>query len=309
MRPRLAPALALLTVALAAAPARADQNAAAEALFQQGRVLVAAKKWAEACPKFAASYKLDGGLGTLLNLAACEEEIGKIATAWAHWGEAVEIASRTGDKRAELAQKRRDALDAKLPKIQLDVVAGKSTLSVERDGVKIDPAAFGVPLPSDPGERSITVKRGEEVLARKVVVAREGQTASLALDLPAIEAAAPPPAGAKSPQRTAGFAVLGVGIGIVAIAGGLEIGAIVAKGGAACVSGLCTPSGTDAISRARGLANAGQWLGIGGIAAAAVGVTLVLTAPKAGAPKSAGALQVQPWLGPGVAGISVGGAL
>jgi hypothetical protein len=310
MRARFALALSLaLSLALAAGPASAAENAAADALFQQAKLLSDAKKWDAACPKFLASYKLDATLGTLLNLADCEEHVGKIATAWSHWGDAAEMARRTGDKRADYAGARREALGPKLPKIQLDVVVGQSSLAVQRDGVKIDPAAFGVPLPSDPGERIITVTRGEEVVARKVVVAKEAQISALALDLPAIEAAAPKPAGGRSPQRTAGFAVLGVGIGLVAVAGGLELGAMSVKSGATCYGAFCTPSGYETINKARTFANAGQWLGIGGLLVTAVGVTLAVTAPKPGGPKQAASLWAAPWAGPTGAGFGVGGAL
>src|SRR6185312_13115774 len=106
------------------APARADgESAAAEALFQQGKSLVEQKQWDEACPKFAASYKLDKTLGTLLNLADCEEHQTRIASAWAHWGEAVELAEKTGDKRVGFATERRDALVKRLPMIRVDVAA------------------------------------------------------------------------------------------------------------------------------------------------------------------------------------------
>jgi hypothetical protein len=109
--------------------------------------------------------------------------------------------------------------------------------------------------------------------------------------------------------------VLGTGVGLVVIAGGLELGAIVTKSqtnaAGACVSNLCTPSGYSTVSHARTLANAGQWLGIGGILVTAVGVTLVATAPsgKAAATEKPAAITVSPWAGPGGAGISVGGAL
>jgi hypothetical protein len=313
-RPALAAAL-LAALLLGAPPARADDTAAAEALFQQAKTLTDGQKWREACPKFAASYKLDKTLGTLLNLADCEEHVDQIATAWAHWGEAVEMAQKTGDKRAEFAQKRRAALAPKLPMIQLDVVTGKSTLTVQRDGVRIDPAAFGVPLPSDPGPHTITVLRGDEKLVEKQVAAQPAQTATVALDLPAIERAAPPPAAPPSPvQRKAGFAVLGVGIGAVALAGGLELAALVTKSGVTapgyCFNSLCTPQGTDTINRARTFANAGQWLGISGLLVTAVGITLVATAP-AGRPaaRPAASLSLHPWAGPGGAGLVLGGAL
>lgn len=309
-------AAALAAVVMCTTPARAVDSAAADALFQQAKVLTEAKKWAEACPKFEASYKLDPTLGTLLNLADCEEHVDKTASAWAHWGEAAEMAQKTGDKRAEFAGKRRAALTPKLPMIKLDVKVGKSALTVHRDGVKIDPAAYGVPLPSDPGAHEITVRRGDETLKKQSVTAKPAETTSVSLDLEAIERSAPPPpVPASTVQRKAGWAVLGVGVATVLVAGGLEIGAIIQKGkgndAGGCFNKLCTPAGIDAIGSARTLANAGQWTGIAGIVVTAVGVTLVATGAsgKPDAARPASALSIAPWAGPTGAGLTVGGAL
>lgn len=306
-------ALAGVALCAASGAARADDGAAADALFQQAKTLTEAKRWAEACPKFEASYKLDKTLGTLLNLADCEEHVDRLAGAWAHWGEAVELAQKTGDKRADFAAGHRAALTPRLPMIRIDASAEKTTLEVYRDGVKIDPAAYAVPLPSDPGKHVITARRGAETLAQRDVVAKEASTVVVALDLAAIEKAAPPPVAPALPQssyRTAGFVVGGFGVATVAVAGGLEIAALVAKGSAgapgACVNHLCTPTGIDAINRARTLATAGQWVGIGGILVSAVGVTLVLTAPR---PAARPPLTVTGWATPSGAGLVLGGAL
>ena len=83
-------ALAGTSVALllVVAPARAQaptstDKVAAEALFEEGRRLVAAGSFVDACPKFADSQRLDPSPGTLLNLASCYEKLGRSATAWA----------------------------------------------------------------------------------------------------------------------------------------------------------------------------------------------------------------------------------
>src|SRR3954465_9465866 len=67
-------------------------RAAAEALFNQGRDLMTAGKFVEACPKFEASQQLDPGLGTMLNLAECYEKTGRTASAWAEYREAIPLA-------------------------------------------------------------------------------------------------------------------------------------------------------------------------------------------------------------------------
>ena len=97
----LAVGLSLFTAQVASAQTGgAGNRAAAEALFNEGRKLAASGKYADACPKFEASQKLDPGLGTLLNLAECYEKIGKTASAWAEYREAIPLARASGSKDA-----------------------------------------------------------------------------------------------------------------------------------------------------------------------------------------------------------------
>src|SRR5688572_14406309 len=63
-------------VALLAALPAAGQPAAADMLFKEAVKLAEQGKWAEACPKFQASYELDPQLGALMSLADCHVEEG-----------------------------------------------------------------------------------------------------------------------------------------------------------------------------------------------------------------------------------------
>ena len=86
--PRRIPLAAALVCAAAivarapAARAQAEDQAAARALFAEGRALMKASKYAEACPKLEAARKLFTSAGILLNLADCHEKIGRAASAW-----------------------------------------------------------------------------------------------------------------------------------------------------------------------------------------------------------------------------------
>src|SRR5262245_28993804 len=74
--------LILLGVAAAAPASAQPAGAQAEALFRQGRELLAAGKVAEACTAFEESQKVDPAVTTLLNLASCREMNSQLATAW-----------------------------------------------------------------------------------------------------------------------------------------------------------------------------------------------------------------------------------
>ncbi len=316
-------------------PARtiAADAALAEALFQEAKQLADAGKYAEACPKFEASYRADRTLGTLLNLAHCHEQIGKVATAWAEWNEAIEMAKRAGDERVGFATERRDALSPRLPKLEVRVRGSASDLSVHRDEQRILPAAYGSAIPTDPGSHELSVRRGEVVLTRQTLTFSEGKTEVVELDLDAIARAHPPqpaggPAGAAggpmpngprdggtsgggSAQKTIGFIVGGVGVTALITAGAFELVALINKNEAdepdRCVNKYCSPQGLESAERARDFAEAGQWVGIGGLVLTAVGVTLVLTAPSP--EKNTAKLGVTPWLGPSGAGLGVTGEL
>ena len=77
-------------------PAGPADPARAELLFEEGRQLMAAGRYAEACVKLAGSERQDPAVGTLLNLGTCEEKIGDKAGACAHYRTAQQLAQAAG---------------------------------------------------------------------------------------------------------------------------------------------------------------------------------------------------------------------
>ena len=118
--------------------AGAQEQAAAEALFQDARQLMQDGKFAEACPKLVDSDKLDPAVGTLLYLGECYEKNGQTASAWATFQAAAEAAHKAAQpERARVASDRASALFGKLSKITITVAAARRApgLEVKRDGV------------------------------------------------------------------------------------------------------------------------------------------------------------------------------
>lgn len=93
----------------------ADDSGQAEKYFQEGRQLMAAKAYQQACPLFEKSHRLEPALGTLLNWSDCLERAGSFAQAYVSFNEAAAWAARNHEsKREEVALQRAASLKAKL---------------------------------------------------------------------------------------------------------------------------------------------------------------------------------------------------
>src|SRR5690606_19561361 len=97
------------------APA-ADDAARADALFEEGRALMASGDHAAACAKLEESQRIRPGIGTLFNLADCHEKTGQLVLAYREF---TEVAERTRvalqADREKIARERLAALEAKVP--------------------------------------------------------------------------------------------------------------------------------------------------------------------------------------------------
>jgi len=161
---RLAGAVLGSAFALGASTARAQsatEVSLAETLYRQARELSASGNYADACPKFAESYRLDAATGTLLNLASCHESQGRFATAWLEFSDALVQSQRERrQSRIKFAEERVAALEPKLSRLTLVLApqVDESELTLALDGVGIGRAALGVPTPVDPGPHQVEAK-------------------------------------------------------------------------------------------------------------------------------------------------------
>jgi len=323
--------LAALAVASAASLAtstahaqNAADQAAAEALFDQGKVAMAAHNYAEACPKFFESNRLDTGLGTSLWLADCYEQNGQTASAWAEFREAASLAVKANDTaREKVARSRAKALEPKLAHLVLVVPepARLPALRIARDGTDVTAPLWGTPVPIDPGPHTLVVSAPDHRPATLHVDIQPGP-GEQTIEAPVLEEAEAPAPSAEAAPATAGAAnepgrfplqralavgaaVAGVGAAAAASYFGLHAKSELDDSNAGPCSrttNLCTTAGVADRSAAQSSATASTVLFIVGGAAIAGGAALWFTAPKAtggaAAAPAATAVRVAPWLDP-----------
>jgi hypothetical protein len=286
---------------LAAAPAAAQatsQSALAEALFRSARTLMANGNYAEACPKFAESNRVDPKVGTSMNLALCHEKAGMTASAWAEYTQAVELARRANQsERERVAQDRAKALEPSLAHVIVDADP-KADLAVTIDDQPIGAAAYGTPMPVDPGDHvlratsaglqpfreSFHVAPGAPDLTLQVPSTKSWQSAESAL--PAESQPSNPEGAAERPsskattpaRRSVGFVVGGAGVALAGVGAFFGIRAFSEKDDAAkaCGATFCTPAGSAATSAMKTDETLSTIGVLAGAAAFGVGLYLVL---------------------------------
>jgi hypothetical protein len=179
----------------------AAESAIAQSLFDEARTLMNQARYAEACPKFEESQRIDGGAGTLLNLAVCYERQGRTASAWTKYVEASAAARRAGQApRARMADERAAALVAHLPRLTILVNAEQEAgLAVQRDGAVVGSAQWGASIPIDPGSHVIEATAPGRRAWQTTVLLKEGKQVSIAI--PRLELASAADV-AKSPGRS-----------------------------------------------------------------------------------------------------------
>lgn len=180
-----APLYVAIAVSVISGRARADASdpAAARAQLQQGYALRQQGRCSEAIPHFTESIRLDRKPRALLNLADCEEKLGKLTAAQTHFVEARDLAQsqRVSDLRDE-AERQLAAIEKKMPKLTVTLAKDAPTgTMVTRDGVELGSISLGVPLPTDPGDHTIVARAAGFQQTVSIAIA-EGEAKTIELD-------------------------------------------------------------------------------------------------------------------------------
>lgn len=297
---------AALGAPIASAQPKADP-AAAQALFYEARNLMRDQKYAQACPKFEESLRLDYGIGTEFNLADCNERLGRIATAWSGFiNVATAAKSQNQPSREKVARERAKALEPRLPRLSIDVPgAPPQGLEIRRDNVVLGSAAWGTSTPIDPGVHRIVASAPGRQNYQTQVTAIEGKTARIVIptlaptvtpqepvamvtttsaETPATTYMEPDNKRDGSTQRTIGWVVGAIGVGALGVGAGFGIDSLQKRERSDdhCTGNACDETGVSLRDRAITSGNIATATTIGGAAAVLGGLVLVLTAPKSG---------------------------
>ncbi|NVB82278.1 MAG: tetratricopeptide repeat protein [Kofleriaceae bacterium] len=324
----------LLSLALVAGVASANNKDKADALFKQGKKLMSEKRYADACEAFEKSNKLDPGIGTQLNIAKCYEEWGKIGRAFLAYQEAEAMAKAAKDSREPKIHELVEGLDSQAPRLTIKLPKDTSTngLTVTLDGDKV--TKFGEPFVIDPGPHTIEYSISGGAKKDRVVPVERGGDSEVTLDIPkggkpdviavvrhdvkadtkpdTKQEVQPPPPGRN--MRLGGIVIGGAGVIAIGVS---SIMTLSARGkyndalDAHCggMKTTCDDEGLTLTHDARSTANTATVIFIAGTAAVAGGVLLYLFAPHGDAAESEekSARYIVPAVSPDGAGVVFGG--
>ncbi len=259
---RLVPAIGLISL-LAPRPAFARDPARAAVLFSEGRAAMAAHDYDLARKKFLESESAEPRVGTLINLAQCEEELTKLASSRQFWQQALDLARAEHDARATFIDQELARIDARVPRLSIRLVptAPLDTI-VRRDGADFASASFGVALPVETGVHTLTV-RAEGYAARQYTLEIGEAERREVLVEPGDRRPTPPPAlpveppspalptvrpNAPGPLRTWSYLASGAGVVALGVGAGYGILAMNASSNASahCNGDLCDAAGATA---------------------------------------------------------------
>jgi hypothetical protein len=282
------------SLALATTVARADSQAEAVALFDQGIKDMKAGNFEKACKNLERSLQLSNDSGTRGALARCNEKLGKLATSWLMWRELADT-SPSADLRKDAA-KQAAKIEPRVPKWVIKVAAPTAGLAVTVNDKPVDPT-IEIPIPIDPGAVRVSATAPGREAWKGELKAEEGKL--LTIEIPALAESkvvsdkpkkdqGDPIAKKRKTRRLIGFTFTGLGIGAAAAGGAFGFIARSRYADAKDICGgtidQCAPDKVDdaqgKVDSARSAGTLSTILFAAGGAAIAVGVVVIVTAPK-----------------------------
>jgi len=160
-------------------PVLLSQEGRADQLFHSGEKKYDSGDYRGACDDFSESLKLGPKLGTLLNLALCHEQVGKLVTAWSEFSHGAAWAAQNNQRdRLEFATQHIRSLEPRLPRIVLQLPAARPIESIDLDGEPVPETRWYLPLYLDPGEHHVAIRaplKKRTVVAFRVVMSPTDQ--------------------------------------------------------------------------------------------------------------------------------------
>jgi hypothetical protein len=279
----------------ATSPGWAAPAPSAATLFDEGLAALDRGELDEACAKLAESQRLEPRVGTLLNLADCEERRGRLVAAADDWLAARELANRSADPRAAEAKRRSEALERRIPKLAIrlgaDVPSDANVTRARGTEAPVEMPIGARPVRLDPGAYRIVVSAlGHQDRAYEVELGA-GDDRALTVDVgPALGAATDGEGegdaiGGWSTLDSAGAVVGGVGlVGVIvgAVFGSQAISKQDESAAHCDASNLCDQVGVDLRDEGIVAARVSTAAIIVGSALAIGGVVLMLVPSEAG---------------------------
>jgi len=293
-----------LSIASAATPALADPQNDAKDLFARGRELRSNNDCGSAAPLFRRAYTIyPQGLGSLRNLAECEEMLGHFASSRRAWLDLKRaLITQSNDPKYEGWEKDAEESSARLkPKVasfvvdvyvkspEGEILANEKTgVEILVNGESVGTELVSAPLERDPGTYRIRAQMVDAAPIEQTVALSAGDNPHVTIR---IERKPRPEGGDPDVQRAKTRKI--IGIATMAGGGALLVGGLVTflirqgalsdledECGENYENGPCPLSAKSTIDRGKLMSTVSPILTGIGVAALGAGIVIYVTAPK-----------------------------
>jgi hypothetical protein len=163
-----------------------DELERARQQYRQGLALEAAGDWAAALAKFVEVGKVKLTPQVRFHSARCNEQLGRLNEALGEYRLAEYEAGQQGLRETAEITQARQALESRVPKLVIRRGEGAVAARIELDGVELGEKQIGQPVNVDPGPHTVVAKLGADRQVEQSPTVKEGETAEVVLNAPAV---------------------------------------------------------------------------------------------------------------------------